>query len=241
MKRWLCPTCGGGALAPERPRADDARAYCLPCSKRSGRLQRRECPSLERRRQESKAQRLTDAREQRQREAARQSAQLTVGGLDLGALLPVYWRALGAVVRERFAARTAYTGELAEWQSRAPTMRVRRSTTRAHTTGRAWGRRRLVVTAGTKCDAADAAVTLLHELAHCARAWLRTVDPKDTAHGRTFNELMVRAAGRLFGDCALVGFGPTGYWATHQLEAALRKVLPAQSQTVVLGAISEEP
>lgn len=79
------------------------------------------------------------------------------------------------------------------------------------------------MTVGPAADAAAVGTVLLHELAHSARSYLDKRDPADTAHGRTFNELMVRAAGRVFGDWALVGFGPTGYWATRQLEARLRE------------------
>lgn len=47
MRRWTCPTCGSGVLAPDAPRKDDARRYCLDCTARTGRLVQRACPALE--------------------------------------------------------------------------------------------------------------------------------------------------------------------------------------------------
>ena len=41
MKRWYCPQCGSGKLAPERMREDNVLRYCLSCSETTGRLVRR--------------------------------------------------------------------------------------------------------------------------------------------------------------------------------------------------------
>lgn len=49
--RWTCLNCGEGGLAPTKPRRDDVRRYCLPCSAKSGRLVERVSPSLEKRRE----------------------------------------------------------------------------------------------------------------------------------------------------------------------------------------------
>jgi hypothetical protein len=51
--RWQCPKCGDGKLAPRRPRRNDTRRYCLPCSDKTGRLVQRQAPSLERLRQKA--------------------------------------------------------------------------------------------------------------------------------------------------------------------------------------------
>lgn len=53
LRRWKCPRCGGGVLAPSRPRRDDVRRYCLDCSKATGRLVERTSPSVERERAQS--------------------------------------------------------------------------------------------------------------------------------------------------------------------------------------------
>ena len=49
--RWTCLNCGEGGLAPTKPRRDDVRRYCLPCSAKSGRLVERVSPALEKRRE----------------------------------------------------------------------------------------------------------------------------------------------------------------------------------------------
>lgn len=41
MKRWYCPACGDGKLAPARMADDDVRRYCLSCSAKAQRLVRR--------------------------------------------------------------------------------------------------------------------------------------------------------------------------------------------------------
>ena len=33
MRRWYCPVCGGGILGPTAPRANDARRWCLDCTR----------------------------------------------------------------------------------------------------------------------------------------------------------------------------------------------------------------
>lgn len=67
MRRWVCPLCDEGKLAPERARRDDTRTYCLACSERTGRLVRRTCIV--------KAARDVE-REQREQRAREERAQL---------------------------------------------------------------------------------------------------------------------------------------------------------------------
>lgn len=52
--RWKCEICGSGLLAPSRPRKNDVRRYCLPCSSKTGRLVERVAPSLEKQREAKK-------------------------------------------------------------------------------------------------------------------------------------------------------------------------------------------
>lgn len=47
MPRWVCPDCSSTKLAPQKPRRDDVRRYCLPCSEKTGRLVQRVCPVLQ--------------------------------------------------------------------------------------------------------------------------------------------------------------------------------------------------
>ena len=46
-KRWVCPKCDVGVLAPIRPRKNNVLRYCLPCSQVTGKLVERFCPSLD--------------------------------------------------------------------------------------------------------------------------------------------------------------------------------------------------
>jgi len=48
--RWKCEICDNGLLAPSRPRMNDVRRYCLPCSADTGKLVHRVAPSLEKKR-----------------------------------------------------------------------------------------------------------------------------------------------------------------------------------------------
>jgi hypothetical protein len=48
--RWKCEICDSGLLAPSRPRMNDVRRYCLPCSADTGKLVHRVAPSLEKKR-----------------------------------------------------------------------------------------------------------------------------------------------------------------------------------------------
>lgn len=54
LARWICPRCRDGKLAPNRPRKNDVRRYCLACSEKSGRLVERVSPKLERKRAKKK-------------------------------------------------------------------------------------------------------------------------------------------------------------------------------------------
>lgn len=48
--RWKCDVCSDGLLAPSRPRKNDVRRYCLPCSVDAGVLVERTAPALEKKR-----------------------------------------------------------------------------------------------------------------------------------------------------------------------------------------------
>lgn len=176
QKRWVCPTCGGGVLAPSRPRKDDVRRYCLPCSKKTGRLVERTCPSLEKvraakseqvtaRRVAREKQDRAQARIERQqmRERIRESAERaeheavahrSVGGIDLLLEANRLWH-------------LPYIKQQKKWQPALPSIEFRRSESKTHTSGHCWGhgsRARIVITIGT--DPHDPFGTLLHEIVH---------------------------------------------------------------------------
>ena len=53
--QWKCPTCNAGVIAPTRPRKNDVRRYCLPCSADAGVLVERTAPALDKKRAAKKA------------------------------------------------------------------------------------------------------------------------------------------------------------------------------------------
>ena len=67
-RRWICPTCGVGALGPERPRKNATVRYCLDCSASSATLVERVAPAVEGARE--RAQSATAERDRRRRAAA---------------------------------------------------------------------------------------------------------------------------------------------------------------------------
>lgn len=50
--RWKCANCNHGLLAPMKPRKNDVRRYCLPCSAKTGKLVERVSPTLEKKREQ---------------------------------------------------------------------------------------------------------------------------------------------------------------------------------------------
>ena len=84
--RWKCANCDHGLLAPTKPRKNDVRRYCLPCSAKTGKLVERFAPSLEKKREqrstvvrdqnkikrERTAVKLQPLKERQKREAQRQ-------------------------------------------------------------------------------------------------------------------------------------------------------------------------
>lgn len=192
MKRWVCPRCAGGALAPERLRADDVRAYCLPCSKRTGRLVRRACPSLDAERDRRAAARREARVDDAARTKARELAYWTVAGLDVRDVVARCWRALRPLVGDRSV----------------PAVKLRRRS--VGTSGRAWYSR-VVLSFGPAADAATVWELTMHELTHCATPGAH--------HGVAFNKALCELAERLWGFSVPI---TRGYATSHALQAKLR-------------------
>ena len=64
--RWKCERCENGLLASIKPRRDDVRRYCLPCSAETGKLVERVSPSLEAQRAKKVEQRKEASKRKRQ-------------------------------------------------------------------------------------------------------------------------------------------------------------------------------
>lgn len=173
LKRWVCPRCDAGVLAPSRPRKDDVRRYCLDCSKKTGRLVERTCPALDKARATSTTARKarTAAKVARARESAK--AKHSIGDLDLMAEARRFW-ALPTMKDARKTHRPRVT--------KLPKITWRRSARKWHTSGYcrpSW--QEIVVTLGK--DPHDAQGVLLHELVHA-------VLPTSERHGSLFKSTM---------------------------------------------------
>lgn len=70
--RWKCENCNDGLLAPSRPRKNDVRRYCLPCSAKRGTLVERIAPALEKQREQRSAFVAVKNKEKRVREKQKQ-------------------------------------------------------------------------------------------------------------------------------------------------------------------------
>ncbi len=70
--RWKCEKCNNGLLAPSRPRKNDVRRYCLPCSAKQGTLVERIAPALEKHREQRAAFVSHKMKQQRQQERQKQ-------------------------------------------------------------------------------------------------------------------------------------------------------------------------
>jgi len=155
-RRWVCPACGSGVLAPDRPRRDDVRRYCLDCSAETGRLVERSCPALDRAREASRERAAYRAATKTQRAADARRAAHTLDGFDLLAEARRLWRLPGMKAAPR-------------GNRPLPTISFRFSRTKTHSSGHCKTTtpgRDIVVTCGT--NLADARCVLLHELVHAA-------------------------------------------------------------------------
>lgn len=202
MKRWSCPKCGKGKLAPGKPRRDDVRRYCLPCSEKIGRLVERTCAALEAARAARATARKTRAAKARERAktqravaAETSTARLTVDGAYLPDFVRPYWRILCEEAR-----KAAPAGTFIPAHDAPPALEVARSTREHHYRGLG-SRRRAFVRFGPGIDKARALVVLLHELAHGACAALNRAEG---GHGPTFRKTLRNAAARLWGVEVLI-------------------------------------
>lgn len=92
MRNWICPDCGETNRAPDRPRRDDVRRYCLPCSKRTGRLTEKTCPALDRARTERQTRSAALRKTKTERARARAREARSWNGVDLEDQSARLWR-----------------------------------------------------------------------------------------------------------------------------------------------------
>lgn len=199
MKRWRCPKCGSGCLAPRAPRKDDVRRYCLVCSKTTGRLVERSCPAAEARALKGSMKKAVKRIFKKHKERWKDEDRWTIAGVDIRKAARRYW---GVLCRLCLHAPS----------TDMPAITVRRSKTNPlQESGRAWSHR-ITMTFGVHVDRAAVEVTLLHELAHSAVG-------AGHHHDVTYNRLFVQASKELFDLGAVI---ERGYAPTRFIERALR-------------------
>jgi hypothetical protein len=206
------------------------RRFCLACSKKTGRLVARVCPSLESQRVAAVVQRQEKAKRARaqrreaqafrkaaEQERAKQRAPQTysIQGKDLQTWAREMWQALRKVHPD-------------DWEPIPPITIGRTRYGGGYSTGVAWGGREAVVRLprGFDPDKNGGAVlgTLLHELVHC-RIYRRDTQrqrhgSKRAPHGRFFQLVLVGAARELWGF--QVPIRPGAYKTTFELEQMIQ-------------------
>jgi len=135
QRTWVCPQCEDAVRAPSVPRKDDVRRYCLPCSKRTGKLVQRTCPALEKRRAERGAANKARHKARAERARERELKHYTVGGVNLKAEARTLWRLLKnaegfhpvaePAMRIRRSRRTRYGGKLGHYDPRRHEIMIR--------------------------------------------------------------------------------------------------------------------
>ena len=95
QRRWACPRCGNGIIAPGQPRRNDVRRYCLPCSEATGKLVERVCPARERERQASRGKAAERAAEKRAKEREARAPLVLANRLARRALTLKVWEREG--------------------------------------------------------------------------------------------------------------------------------------------------
>jgi hypothetical protein len=93
-------------LAPEHLDADDARGYCLDCTRKTGRLVRRTCPARDRARDAKRAASAAARQQRQERLRKRVLVRYTVAGLDVREVLRRCWTALGLTPKEQRVAES---------------------------------------------------------------------------------------------------------------------------------------
>lgn len=197
MRRWVCPTCGDGCLAPSRPRRDDVRRYCLDCSKRSGRLVERSCPANERKREASSARSTSRRKAAADRQKAAEDARYVVNCVD--------------------AVETIHRLDVREevwrqWRILAPRWRAQPTLDVIRTTkgirGRAWwgGRHRVLLRVHDGCSMEGLKELIMHELVHLFASphdkpvTNRNGHERQQIHGPAFRRALVESAQTLWPD-----------------------------------------
>jgi len=178
--RWKCPSCDHGLLAPQRPRRDDIRRYCLPCSSKAGKLVERVAPALESQR---------DKRSATQRERERKARQVATKRAQ-----PSKARARCDRQRAQMISKEAdrIWALMSEWHKgkERPRIVIARGRNRSAQGGHAtYWRNHIQVNVDPDQNVIDSKrvwLVLAHELAHCACPPIYGSGKNDNSHHRVF-------------------------------------------------------
>jgi len=230
--RWECPTSTvdveSGAtvpkhravLAPSRPRADDVRRFCLPCSEATGKLVRRVSTTLAKERDRRSEARRAKEKGRALARKAREVAYYTVAGVDLRALMTSYCRA------------KAWRGTPVGNNVKPPELRIRRTKGQPRRYGTAWWHRyRIQIVDYPGVGEHDVKETLIHELAHLAA-------PRDH-HGIKWKTVFRLACEELLGVRPKVERRYHGE-VSSKLRAAAEEI-PEERREEVITSFGEHP
>lgn len=191
MPLWQCPNGKHKAvLGPTRPHADNLCRYCLDCSEDAGKLVRRSCGMVEKKRAEKQMRRKERLKERAASERAKAAA---------------YPRSLNGDFKRWGRLKAWQETDFSKWRFE---LRVRaRTPNNVFTSGRCfWWQRRIVVTAGS--DEAWARYVVLHEQAHAAMRKVgdahrenghRCEGPEWETHGSIFRSVLKTAVEEVVG------------------------------------------
>lgn len=212
MRRWVCPTCGSGANAPERPRKNDARRYCLDCSAKTGFLVERRAPALE-------ARRATTALRSKDRAAVKREAGRQRWIVRLPDANDV---ARDLDVRSELRQALRDCGFFDGWaRGQAPTIDeievIIRRGQKPHHSGRAWESSFRVALTFGKAGHEDALELIYHEAAHVA-------SQTGVGHGPEFHRRLADALQKRWPWLIYGSIRPNGgtYYSGERIRRQLR-------------------
>lgn len=164
MPRWFCPSDKHpSVIGPTKPRRDDIRRFCLPCSVETGKLVPRIARALEAKREKAEEKRKESTKAARMRKRQQIRKYYTIDGHDLISLL---WRIWSLPTAKEWRARSRAPEHV-------PGLRVRRVdyTKRMTPVSKlghaAYGAHEIMVVADAAGgDLFNVLETLIHEVAH---------------------------------------------------------------------------
>ena len=209
-------------LAPSKPRRDDVRRFCLPCSAETGRMVERTCPSLDKKREQRRVSR--SEQDKKKRATAKRKAEAEAKARHERE--ESRWFVEGHDIREEFVRLTRFTRVWASirgkptlmrwWKGWTLTTSYRSKGTRSQSGYCNVYGRQINISVSDHSNWACVRETLLHEMVHA-------VLPPEENHGDRFRYGLAQAAHG-------VGYVPEGTvipvsGATHKADNLIEQCL----------------